>query len=110
VARQYKTAKIGARKYYWFHKRTAPVLKTTMSPFPGRAVRTDFQVLVNGTWHSADSEYFRLTSGGRAAVEVAPPNRAGIKARVRSSYIRQSSGDSANATTYGAWKYLYWTK
>ena len=63
----------------------------------------------DGRWRSAGNEYFGLSSGGRVAVKIATPNRAGIKARVRSSYVKRGSGDSVNATTYGTWTYLCWT-
>lgn len=109
VARHYKTARVGSQKYFWFHKRTAPVVTTAMSPYAGRSVRMDFQVLVDGRWRSAGYEYFGLSSRGRVAVKIAPPNRAGIKARVRSSYVKRGSGDSVNTTTYGTWTHLYWT-
>lgn len=110
VTRQYKTAAIGSHRYYWFHKATSPLLTTAMTPYPGRQVRMDFQVHVNGTWQNADSAYFELGAGGKAPVVIETPNRVGIKARVRSSYIRGTSGDSVNTTTMGGWTYLYWTR
>jgi hypothetical protein len=109
VTRQYRSAKIGAQKYHWFHRRTTPVVKITMPAHPGRAVRTEVQVRRHGSWRSAGHKYTRLGSDGRASVKVARPNRAGSKMRVRASYV-QGSGDSANATTHGAWTYLYWTR
>ncbi|MBY8877382.1 hypothetical protein [Actinacidiphila acidipaludis] len=47
---------------------------------------------------------------GRVAVRLGVPGQAGIRARVRASSIKGGSGDSLNATTYGPWLYLYFTK
>ncbi|WP_333770688.1 hypothetical protein [Streptomyces sp. IBSBF 2435] len=51
---------------------------------------------------------FRATSG-KSAVDLGRPGQSGIRARVRSSYINGSSGDTVNSTTYGAWKYICFT-
>jgi hypothetical protein len=111
VSKNYKTAKIGSTTYYWFHKKTAPLVTTTMSYYPGRKERIDLQVYYNGKWHTAEDspQYFKLASNGTCAVSLGAPGTSGIKARVRSSYINNSSGDNVNTTTYGSWKYLYFT-
>jgi hypothetical protein len=110
VSHQYRTAKMSGHKYFVFHKRTAPIVTTAMPAYDGREERMDLQLLANGKWHALDSHYFALGTSGKVAVKILPPNRAGIKVRVRTSYIHKASGDSANATTYGDWIYLYWTK
>ncbi|MEU5095909.1 Ig-like domain repeat protein [Streptomyces sp. NPDC020996] len=109
VSKHYKTAKIGTHTYYWFHKSTDPLLTTTMTYYPGRQQRFDLQVYYNGTWYSADSEYFPIGSNGKSAVSLGAPGESGIKARMRSAYINGSSGDSVNSTTYSSWKYLYFS-
>ncbi|MEU6676993.1 Ig-like domain repeat protein [Streptomyces sp. NPDC046925] len=109
VSKHYKKAKIGSTSYYWFHKRADPVLTTTMSYYKGRKQRFDLQVYSGGSWHSADSEYFPLGTNGKSAITLEGPNQSGIKARMRSAYVNGSSGDNVNSTTYGAWKYLYWS-
>ncbi|MDF3143180.1 MULTISPECIES: Ig-like domain repeat protein [unclassified Streptomyces] len=109
VSRHYKTAKIGTKTYYWFHKSTDPLLTTTMTYYPGRQQRFDLQVYYQGTWYSADSEYFPLGANGKSAVTLEAPGESGIKARMRSVYVNGSSGDTVNSTTYGAWKYLYFS-
>ncbi|MGW1724871.1 Ig-like domain repeat protein [Streptomyces sp. NPDC002306] len=109
VSRHYKTAKIGSTSYYWFHKNTAPVLTTSMTYYPGREFRFDLEVYYGGRWYSTDSEYFPLGTSGRTAVQLSAPGESGIRARVRSTYVNGSSGDSVNSTTYGAWKYLYFS-
>ncbi|MEU6317320.1 Ig-like domain repeat protein [Streptomyces sp. NPDC047009] len=109
VSRHYKTAKIGSTTYYWFHKSTDPLLTTTMTYYPGRKQRFDLQVYYQGRWYSADSEYFPLGTSGKSAVRLGAPGESGIRARMRSVYVNGSSGDTVNSTTYGAWKYLYFS-
>ena len=109
VSRHYKTAKIGSTSYYWFHKNTDPVLTTSMPYYPGREQRFDLQVYFEGTWYSTASEYFGIATNGRSAVQLVAPGESGIRARVRSAYIDGSSGDNVNSTTYGSWKYLYFS-
>ncbi|OPG04547.1 hypothetical protein B1R27_24685 [Streptomyces sp. GKU 895] len=109
VSKHYKTAKIGSTTYYWFHKSTDPLLTTTMSYYPGRQQRFDLQVYYQGSWYSTDSEYFPLGSNGKSAVSLGAPGESGIRARMRSVYVNGSSGDSVNSTTYGSWKYLYFS-
>ncbi|MET7735003.1 Ig-like domain repeat protein [Streptomyces sp. NPDC005402] len=109
VSKHYKTAKIGSTSYYWFHKNTDPLLTTTMTYYSGRQQRFDLQVYYQGTWYSADSQYFPLGTNGKSAVTLEAPGESGIRARMRSVYVNGSSGDTVNSTTYGAWKYLYFS-
>lgn len=109
VSKHYKTAKIGSTSYYWFHKSTDPLLTTTMTYYKGRKQRFDLQVYSGGKWYSAGSEYFPLGTDGKSAVRLEAPGQSGIKARMRSVYVNGSSGDTVNTTTYGSWKYLYFS-
>ncbi|MFF4960521.1 YncE family protein [Streptomyces sp. NPDC001222] len=109
VSRQYKTAKIGTTLYYWFHKNVGPQFTTTMTYYPGRKQRLELQVYVNGKWQSGGSDYFSLGKDGKSVVRIPAPGNSGVKARMRSSYIDGASGDTVNTTTYGSWKYLYFT-
>jgi hypothetical protein len=111
VSKNYKTAKIGSTTYSWFHKNSAPVITTTMSYYPGRKERVDMQVYYQGKWYTTDGspQYFKLASNGKCAVNLGAPGQSGLKARVRASYINNSSGDNVNTTTYGSWKYLYFS-
>ncbi|WP_329292531.1 Ig-like domain repeat protein [Streptomyces pseudovenezuelae] len=109
VSKHYKTAKIGSTSYYWFHKNTDPLLTTTMTYYPGRQQRFDLEVYYQGTWYSADSQYFSLGSNGKSAITLEAAGESGIRARIRSVYVNGSSGDTVNSTTYGAWKYLYFS-
>lgn len=109
VSRYYKTGKIGSTSYYWFHKNTDPVLTTSMPYFPGRYQRFDLEVYYEGKWYTGASEYFAIGRDGKSAVQLVAPGESGIRARVRSVYVDGASGDNVNATTYGAWKYLYFS-
>ncbi|MEU2420281.1 Ig-like domain repeat protein [Streptomyces sp. NPDC007851] len=109
LSRYYKTAKIGSTSYRWFHKNTGPVFNTTMTYYPGREHRLDLEVYYQGKWYSTDSEYFRLGTNGKSAVQFDAPGESGLRARMRSVYVNGSSGDTVNSTTYGAWKYLYFS-
>ncbi|MFE6893426.1 YncE family protein [Streptomyces sp. NPDC057694] len=110
ISKHYKTGKIGSHSYYWFHKKTSPVVTTTMSYYKGRKERLQVEVYYNGKWYDSGSEYFKLGTNGKVAVSLGAPGEAGIKARVRTSYINNSSGDNVNSTTHSSWKYLYFTK
>ncbi|MFF5156268.1 YncE family protein [Streptomyces sp. NPDC000348] len=110
VSRHYKTGKIGSTTYYFFHKKTDPVFTTTMSHHKGRKQRFQLQVHYQGAWHDSTPEYFALGADGTSAVRLEAPGESGIRARMRSSYINGSSGDSVNSTTHGAWKHFTFTK
>ncbi|MFJ8111204.1 Ig-like domain repeat protein [Streptomyces sp. NPDC096132] len=109
VSKHYRTAKIGSISYYWFHKNTDPLITTTMTYYPGRQQRFDLQVYYQGSWYPADPYWFPVGSNGKSAVSLEAPGEAGWKLRVRSVYVNGSSGDNVNSTTYGAWKYLYFS-
>ncbi|MFI8181821.1 Ig-like domain repeat protein [Actinacidiphila glaucinigra] len=110
VNRHYRTGKIGSTTYYWFHRNTDPVFTTSMSYYKNRAQRFELQVYYQGKWYDGGSEYFRLATNGKSAVQLEAPGESGIRARMRSSYVKGSSGDSVNTTTHGSWKYMYFTK
>lgn len=101
VSRHYKTATIGSTSYYWFHKSTDPLLTTTMTYYPGRQQRFDLQVYYQGSWYSADSQYFPIGTDGKSAVSLGAPDESGIRARVRSVYVNGSSGDTVNSRRTG---------
>ncbi|MFF7050830.1 YncE family protein [Streptomyces griseorubiginosus] len=109
VSKHYKKAKIGSTSYYWFHKNTDPVITTTMTYYPGRRQRLDLEVYYAGAWRPSDSQYFSLGTNGKSAVRLGAPGESGLKARIRPVYLNGSSGDTVNSTTYGSWKYLYFS-
>ncbi|MGW0573856.1 YncE family protein [Streptomyces tauricus] len=109
VSKHYKTAKIGSTTYQWFRKNTDPKFTTTMNYYAGRKQRFEVQVYHQGSWYTTGSEYFALGTSGVSAVTLEAPGESGIRARIRSSYINSSSGDTVNSTTHGAWKYITFT-
>ncbi|MFB6961669.1 YncE family protein [Streptomyces sp. NPDC056309] len=109
VSRHYKTGKIGSTTYYYFRKKTDPLFTTTMNYYPGRKQRFQLQVYYQGSWYDSGSEYFALSTKGKSSVSLEAPGTSGIRARMRSSYINGSSGDTVNSTTHGAWKYFTFT-
>ncbi|MFJ4691067.1 YncE family protein [Streptomyces sp. NPDC088766] len=109
VSKHYRTGKIGSTTYYYFRKNTDPVFTTTMNYYAGRQQRFQLQVYYQGSWYDSGSEYFALATNGRSAVRLEAPGESGIRARMRSSYVNGSSGDSVNSTTHGAWKYFTFT-
>ncbi|MFL1901966.1 YncE family protein [Streptomyces tauricus] len=109
VSKHYKTAKIGSTTYQWFRKNTDPKFTTTMNYYTGRKQRFEVQVYHQGSWYTTGSEYFALGTSGVSVVTLEAPGESGIRARIRSSYINSSSGDTVNSTTHGAWKYITFT-
>ncbi|MET8577674.1 Ig-like domain repeat protein [Streptomyces sp. NPDC005012] len=109
VSNHYKTGYVGSHNYYWFRKTKDVHVGTTMSYYPGRSVRYEVQMYYNGAWRTGVSEYFRIPSTGKITVNLGASGQAGVKFRVRTSYINSSSGDNVNSTTHGSWKYLYFT-
>ncbi|MFD7687735.1 YncE family protein [Streptomyces sp. NPDC059781] len=110
VSRHYKTGRIGSTTYHYFRKNTDPVFTTTMNYHKGRKQRFQLQVHYQGKWYDTTSEYFALGTNGKSAVRLEAPGESGIRARMRSSYVNGSSGDTVNSTTHGAWKYFTFTK
>jgi hypothetical protein len=109
VSGHYKTGTIGSHNYSWFRKTKDALVSTTMSYYPRREVWYEYQVYDDGAWHRTATGYFELSSTGKVTVNTGTPGMAGIKARVRTSYINDPSGDNINTTTHGSWKYLYFT-
>ncbi|MFF3485038.1 YncE family protein [Streptomyces sp. NPDC002701] len=109
VSKHYKTAKIGSTTYSWFRKNTDPVFTTSMNHYTGRKQRFQLQVYYQGSWYDSGSEYFAVGTNGKSVVRLEAPGESGIRARMRSSYINGSSGDTVNSTTHGAWKYVTFT-
>ncbi|MFC5674245.1 YncE family protein [Streptomyces incanus] len=109
VSKHYKTGKIGSTTYHYFRKKTDPVFTTTMNYYTGRKQRFQLQVYYQGSWYDSGSEYFALGTNGKSAVKLEAPGESGIRARMRSSYVNGSSGDTVNSTTHGAWKYFTFT-
>ncbi|MFD4859173.1 YncE family protein [Streptomyces atratus] len=109
LSKYYRTGKIGSTTYYYFHKNTDVISTTTMSYYKGRKQRLELEVYYQGKWYDGATEYFKLGTNGKSVVNLGHSGKSGVRARVRSSYINGTSGDSVNSTTYGAWKYFVFT-
>lgn len=111
LTKYYKTGKISANSstYYWYRKNTGPLFTTTMSYYPGRSHRLDVDVYYQGAWHRGFEEFYDLASNGKSVIDLGASDEAGLRVRVRSAYINDTSGDTVNSTTYSAWKYIYFT-
>ncbi|MFF7470351.1 YncE family protein [Streptomyces sp. NPDC008092] len=109
LSRYYRTAKVGGHTEYYFRKKTDPLLTTTMTAYPGRAQKLEFQIYSAGAWRSAGYDYFKLGSTGKSVVTLGGTHQTGYSMRVRSSYIDNSSNDTVNSTTHGSWKYFTFT-
>ncbi|WP_089100132.1 YncE family protein [Streptomyces hyaluromycini] len=109
LAGAYRTTYTWGHTYYFFRQSKDPVVTTTMTAYPGRKQLLQVQVHYDGVWQTTDKEYFRLDSSGKSVVTLTGTPPTGYRFRVRDSYI-SGSGDSVNTTTYGAWKYLTFTK
>ncbi|MFJ2233360.1 Ig-like domain repeat protein [Streptomyces sp. NPDC087859] len=109
VSKHYKTKYTWGHTYYYFKKSTNPLFTTTMTAYPDRRQRMEFEFYYDGTWYDLGSEYFTLGSAGISKVELTGEHETGYRMRVRSSYINSSSGDTVNSTTHGAWKYFIFT-
>ncbi|MFJ8108813.1 hypothetical protein [Streptomyces sp. NPDC096132] len=111
LTKYYKTGKISTTSptYYWYRKSTGPLFTTTMSYYPGRSHRLDIDVYYQGAWHRGYEEFFELGADGKSVIDLGASDEAGLRVRVRSAYINDSSGDNVNSTTYSSWKYLYFT-
>ncbi|MFG3289532.1 YncE family protein [Streptomyces sp. NPDC048179] len=105
----YRTKYTWNHTYYYFKQSKDPVVTATMTPYPGRKQLLQIQIYAEGVWQTTDKEYFKLGSNGKSAVTLTGTPPTGYRFRVRNSYI-SGSGDSVNTTTYGAWKYLTFTR
>jgi hypothetical protein len=101
LSRQTRTANIGSVPYARFKKKTNPLVTTTMTAYPGRRQYLVVQSYTTGAWRNVSAKYYALTP-----VALTGTHKTGVKMRVRAGYVRSGSGDTVNATTYGAWKYF----
>ncbi|AEV83838.1 hypothetical protein ACWT_2603 [Actinoplanes sp. SE50] len=97
------------RSYYYVHKSKNPVFGTTMTPYPGRTERLTLQQYSGGRWVAFKSGNYRLSSAGKYSYTLTGTHRTGVKYRVSAAYLTGISGDRANATTNGPWKYFIFT-
>lgn len=110
VAKQYKIGKIGSTSYYYFRKTTNPVFTTVLNPYPGRKQYFQVDVYKGGKWVKASGAYYGLTSAGKSVRTLTGTHTTGVRYRVRAAYLARSSGDTANVTAYGSYRYFTFTR
>ncbi|MEV4406671.1 hypothetical protein AB0J66_31225 [Actinoplanes sp. NPDC049598] len=108
-SRQYKTAPLGGVSTSFYRKTVHPVFTTTMTPYPGRKQRLQFEVLWKGKWTASRTVDVPLTSAGKASYTLTGAHSVGLRYRVRAAYLTGTSGDNVNYTTYGAYRYYTFT-
>jgi WD40 repeat protein len=110
VSKAYKTGKIGSTKYSFFHKKTTPTFTTSMTYFPGRKQKLTVQHYSKGAWKNWKTVYVAVNASGRSVAGMTGSHPLNGRFRVQAAYVRGSSGDSANYTTYGTWQYFTFRK
>ncbi|WP_250000144.1 hypothetical protein [Actinoplanes sp. M2I2] len=108
--RQYKTANLGTVSYAHFRKTVHPYFTTTMTPYPHRKQRLQFQVHSGGAWKPWKNVDLPLNTVGKSYYTLTGSHSTGVFYRVRAAYLPGTSGDSVNYTTYAPYKYFTFTK
>ncbi|BCJ43456.1 hypothetical protein GCM10010168_42340 [Actinoplanes ianthinogenes] len=106
VSGYYKTAKIGSKKYRYFHVKNDARFYTSMTGGATRKVYISVQLYTKGKWKTLDSGYFAANDG----LYLNGAKLIGAKLRVRTAYVKGGSGDSLNTTTWTAYQYLTFVK
>jgi hypothetical protein len=94
----------------YFHQTTNPYVTTTINPYPKRKQYLSVDYYSGGSWQSVKTRYYTLSSTGKSYVTFTSARKLNVKYRVRSAYVMGNSGDSANLSTYTAYKYFVLTK
>lgn len=95
--------------YHYVRKTKNPTFSTTMTPYPGRKQQLTFQRYAAGKWTAWKTGTYKLSSAGKYTFTLTGTHQVGVKYRMRAVYLTGTSGDSANNTTYGPWRYFTFT-
>ncbi|WP_436525393.1 Ig-like domain repeat protein [Actinoplanes sp. HUAS TT8] len=106
MSKYYKTAKIGGTSYRYYHVKGQAQFSTTMTSGAKRKVYVAVEYYSKGKWKSLDRNYFGATD----RLYISGSGLNGIRLRVRAAYVRGSSGDSLNTTTWTPYQYFTYTK
>ncbi|GAA2242497.1 hypothetical protein GCM10010232_31900 [Streptomyces amakusaensis] len=104
-----RTGKLDGVTYHYFKRSKDPLFTTAMTAHKDRAQRLSLELNRKGKWLDLSAEDFLLDTAGVSKVTLEGPHKAGDRMRVRSSYLKDESGDSLNTTTHGAWTYFTFT-
>jgi hypothetical protein len=103
----YKSGKIGSTTYRYYHVKTKAKFTVKMTPAANaRKAYISVQIYAQGKWQTWGNGYFPATQ----SVYLDGTGLKGFKMRVRTAYVKGSSGDSLNTTTWTSYQYLYFTK
>jgi hypothetical protein len=107
LSKYYKTAKIGSTKYRYYHVKTKAKFNVKMTAAPNaRKAYISVQFNYKGKWQAWGDGYFPA----KDSIYLDGTGFKGYKMRVRTAYVKGSSGDSLNTTTWTSYQYLYFTK
>lgn len=106
LSKYYKTAKIGSTSYRYYHAKSQAQFSTSMTSGGSRKVYVQVQIYSKGKWKNLDTNYFKATD----LLYISGSGLTGNKLRVRTAYVRGTSGDSLNTTTWTAYQYFTYTK
>jgi hypothetical protein len=110
VYNRYKQKVVGSQLWSYFRTSADPKFVHVVSPYPNRSVRTVVQYHSGGKWKTWRTYTTKLSKTGMATVTVPGNYKAGVKWRARVEYLYGTSGDKANYTTAGSWRYYTFTK
>jgi WD40 repeat protein len=106
LSRHYKTAKIGSLTYRFYRTNSVAWFTNAMNSGSQRLVYVQVQRYTNGKWKNWDGRYFDATD----ILFLPGTGLKGVKFRIRTAYVKGSSGDSLNSTTWTPYQYFTFTK
>ncbi len=106
LTKPYKTAKISGTTYAYYHAKSPVPLAVSMTGAANRQVYVVLEHYYKNKWQVLDHEYFDATE----RLMLSGDGLIGVKLRIRIAYVKGSSGDSLNTTTWTPYQYVYFTK
>jgi hypothetical protein len=106
LSRHYKTAKIGKLTYRFYRTNSVAWFTNEMNSASQRLVYVQVQRYTGGKWKNWDGRYFDATD----ILFLPGTGLNGNKFRIRTAYVKGSSGDSMNATTWTPFQYFTFTR
>ncbi|GIE36615.1 hypothetical protein Ait01nite_096600 [Actinoplanes italicus] len=106
LSRYYKNAKIGKITYKFYRTNSVAWFTNAMNSASQRLVYVQVQRYSGGKWRNWDGRYFDATD----ILFLPGTGLNGAKFRIRTAYVKGSSGDSMNITTWAPYQYFTFTK
>ncbi|XVU25340.1 hypothetical protein ACQPZJ_50595 [Actinoplanes sp. CA-054009] len=102
-----------ANNYNYFHAKTGPVFKTSMSYVKGRKQHVVVEYYYGGKWQFWGYGFIPLAANGTSTASIVGAEK-NLRMRVKAGYVPgtpgMNSGDALNVTTYTPWTYFIVTK